>query len=824
MADSTQLPKMPKKFGEQMTDHELQAVVQNQVRNATGYLGGQITEDRRKAMDRYLQNPLGNEVDGRSQVVASDVQDAVESVLPDLMGIFGSTDKLAEFEPVGSEDEDMADQASDYVNHIFYKDNEGFLILHDWIKDALLQINSITKTYWDERTTTETEEYEGLSDGDLDIILDSEGVEATKHKERVSEEAVKVLEDNNLDPKMKPDQLRALLEKEGNVSGIMEMLRDVAVVHDIEIKRTKVVRRVKVENIPPEEFLISRRALSLDSAPFTAHWTQMTVTELLEMGFDYDIIKGIPSDDEHEFNEERVTRFERDDEWPFQQTRNIDESMREVRVYEIWINIDYEGTKQAQLRHIIAAGPAYEILLNEPAAEHPFEAVTPIRMPHKFYGRSLTDLVTDIMLIKTAIWRMLLDNAYNINNARPIVSKKVEIEDVLNNRVGAPIRVDADSTAGHVDYMQTVPIGQHLYPLLEYTDTVSEKRTGISALSQGIDPNALDSTAGGINMLLGRAQRRILMMAQVMANMGVKRLAMKILRTAIRHQDKPRMVRIRGKWVDMDPRTWSVDMDVTVNVGLGTGTQENQQAGMIMLGQLQEKLVQLQQGVNGPFIHPHNIWNAASKLGETIGIKNIEPYISQVQEGQKLEQQNQPDPMAQLMAAELQQKGQIAEAEMQIKVQKGQADAQAAAQKQQLEHEKATADVMLDREKANAEIQLKREIAQAELNLKREMAGLDAQVNLAKIELDREAKAADLLLHEEMGHADRDMHERHHSDTMHASHEANESAKMAAAEPKKGNGKDKAPPPVVVNVGGSKKIDMIKDGDGAITGATVTDE
>lgn len=624
---------------------ELTTIVQAQVKNSSGFLGGEITTDRREAMQRYLGEPYGNEIDGRSQVISTDTQDVVEAVMPDLMGIFGSTDKLAEFEPVGSEDEDMAQQASDYVNHIFYKDNEGFLILHDWVKDALLQINGVVKCYWDESETTETEEYTDLTTNDMTTILEpgqDEEIKPTRHTERISEEAKKVLEPLGLGD-IKPEELQTMLEAEGTDPALMEQLRPIALSHDIVIKRTRKVRRVKVENIPPEEFLISRRARDLDTAPFTAHMTQKTVSELIEMGYDAELVKTLPSADEQEFNEERVARYSRDDEWPYQRSEDADPTMREVRVYEVYMKVDFDGNGIAEMRKIIAAGDEYAILDNDPVAEHPFESLTPIRMPHKFFGRSMADLVKDIAAIKTALWRQLLDNAYNVNNARPIISKKVSLEDILNNRVGSPIRIAADTTAGHVDYMQTTPIGQSIFPLMEYVDTVRETRTGINRLAQGLDPNALDSTAGGINMLLGRSQQRTLMMAQVMANMGVKRLAKKILRTTIRHQDKARMLRLRKEWVDIDPRTWNMDMDLTVNVGLGTGTQDQQQMGMNILMQVQEKIIALQGGANGPLVNLNNIRASVAKLGETIGIKNITPFINEIEENAELPPQPNPD-------------------------------------------------------------------------------------------------------------------------------------------------------------------------------------
>jgi hypothetical protein len=685
-----------------MDEEKLKASIKTQIISATGYLGGQITEDRRKAMRDYLGEPLGNEVDGRSQVISTDVQDVVEAVMPDLIQIFTSSDKSVRFDPKGQEDEGFADQATDYVNHIWNVDNDGFGIFHDWFKDALLQINGIIKIWWDDTEKKSRTQYQNLTDDQLAYLLTADGVEVLEHTE-----------------KLDPDDEEAL-EEAGIVEG-MEEYEAASRLHDVTILRTRPGGRVNVQNVPPEEFLISRRARCLDDAPFLAHWVHHTYSELVEMGYDPEQLDGIPSDDEQEFNEERVTRFNRDDEWPFQE-RATDETMRSIRVYECYIRADWDNDNVAELLKVRVAGRGYDVLKFtdgkldiEPVDDHPFAAITPIRMPHKFFGRSLAELVQDIQYIKTSIWRQLLDNMYNVNNARAAISNKVSLEDYLDNRVAAPIRVDTNSNdvGGHIMPVPTTPIGNHAYPALEYIDQVRELRTGVARISQGLDPDALNSTARGINMILGRTQQRTLLIAQVFAN-GVRDAFLKILKLTITHQDKPRMVRLRNKWVEIDPRFWNAEMDVTVNVGLGRGTQDQRIASMNMLQMQMDRLVALQGGVNGPLVTWEHIKNAYDEFLEAIGLKSPDPYAKDItpEEAQKIAQQPPPpDPKV----VEAEGKLKLAQADQQGKH-------QLALREGQMKHIRELQALGLKKEADEAKLELDAMIANAKNELERDKA------------------------------------------------------------------------------------------------------
>lgn len=678
-----------------MDEKQLQAAIKNQITNATGYLGSEITESRQTAMRDYLGEPMGNEIDGRSQVISSDVQDVIESVMPDLIQIFTSSDKAVRFEPVGPEDEENAEQATDYINHVWNVDNPGFILFYDWFKDALLQKLGIIKKWWDTSERTERRKFTGLTDDAVTLLLQEEGVQVLEHDEYWA-----------------PEAIAQGLPAETPVEAVPPEIAAVARRHNITIKRSFPRNVVHVENVPPEEFLISRRARSLEDAPFLAHKTTPTQSDLISDGYDKDQIDGLPDGEGDEFSEEKTRRFSDEDGY---NDEEADRSMREIMVHEVYMRVDWDDDGIAELRKITVGGPAYEILrykdgtsANEEVADHPFSDLTPIRMPHKVFGRSLAELVQDIQYIKTSIMRQLLDNMYNINNARAAISSKVNLDDYLDNKVGAPIRIDdsVGNVGGHILPIVTAPIGNHAYPLLEYVDTVRETRTGINRLGQGLDPDALNSTASGINQLLGRSQQRTLLIAQLFA-FGVGRAFKKILKLVIENQDQERVIKLRNQWVPIDPRSWNADMDVTTDVGLGRGTQDQQIQTANHVLQATNTLVSLQGGVAGPFVMANHVRAAYAKFYEAIGIRSSDPYLAEIGDEEAMQ-------IAQ--AASLQPNPEMAKLELQA--QEMQANMQLQIGKEQMTHMREL-----------LKIEKKEEADQAKLDL-------DAHLGAAKIMLD----------------------------------------------------------------------------------------
>ena len=613
---------MPKRGGRSPTpldDQTLQAVVKQHISEATGSQigsdgGGDLAHQRQKSMEYYFGEPLGNEVEGRSQVIDTVVQDTIEWMLPSILEIFTAGDEVVRFEPVGPEDEEHAKQATDYVNHVFQKDNDGFQILYDIFKDALLQKTGVAKVYWEEREEQKRHTYTGLTKDEMSLILSEKNVKALEHEEYVAQ-----------------------------VTGPMGEVADVPL-HDLTILRTEMEGRTRIDTVPPEELLISRRAIKLEDekgravVPFVAHRVQKTVSELLEMGYSWDEVKDLPSYDEGEYNEERLARFGANDEWPIE-GNDLDPAMRTIWIYECYLRVDYDGDGIAELRKVTVAGCGYKLLDNEPVDEQPFTACTPIPMPHKFFGQSVADLVMDLQEISSTLWRQTLDNVYHVNNARTAVSQKVELDDLLNQRVGGVIRVDTEmgDVDGHIRPQVTPSIVNHIIPAIEMVDQRKENRTGVSRYNQGLDPNSLNDTAAGINMLQSASMRRVQLIARIFANTGIKDMFKKILRIESKHRDAPRVIRLRNEYIPMDPREWNADMDVTVQVGLGYGSREQQLVAANMVLQMQEKMVAYQGGIHGPLVRADHVQHAAAKLIEAAGLGDSEPYIADIDPNQAMQ-------------------------------------------------------------------------------------------------------------------------------------------------------------------------------------------
>lgn len=683
------------KPNQRMTEVELKSVVEAELRSANGWVGGEISEFRREGLQYYFGEPFGNEIDGRSSFVSTDVQDVVESVMPDLVDMFAGGEKVVEFEPYGVEDKAQAEQATDYVNYIWNRDNPGFEISHDWIKDALLQKNGLIRVDWDETPVTRRETLTRVNFIQAQQILDDPNVEIQEQEE------------------VEPETEEEFQFAQG------------APLFNLTVLKTFPRGRVKIQSLPPEEFLISRRATDIDDAMLTCHKTKKTVSDLIEMGFDRKEIDKIPSHDEQDYNEERVSRFNLDDEWP-DNDDSPDYAMREIWLYDCYVKVDFDGDNIAELRNVIVAGPGYKVLHNEEVDDHPFIDITPIRMPHKFFGRSLHELVKDIQLIKSTIMRQILDNMYNINNQRAAINDRVNLDDWLTNRPGGVVRVSGSQPVGDsITPVTQNPLGPHAYNILEYMDGVRELRTGITRYNQGLDPESLNKTATGINLLLGQTQKRILLIARLFAETGFKKAYKKILRLVVNNQDVARVIRLRNDFVSVDPRAWNMEMDVTVRVGLGFGTKETRVQMLERIIAIVERIINYQGGMEGPFVFPKNVHEILVQYVNAAGLKPAGLYFSDpANQPQKPEQ---PDPELEKTKMEDQRKRE----EMQLEDQRKR-------QEMALQHQRELQKIQLDAEVKKMELQVRAQAEVAKAAQQGELAG-------AKLAQDGALKAEEIL-------------------------------------------------------------------------------
>lgn len=683
-----------------MTEQTLKGVLAGRITAALGYTDDELVKQRREAEKYYRGDKFGNEEVGRSQVVSRDVAEAVDSMMPPLMKIFTAGDEVVRFDPRQPEDVEAAQQATDYVNYIWHVDNDGFGNFYTWFKDALMKKRGIVKIWWDKRKDVRKETYAGLTQAEHDILAHDPDIE--------------IVEDQ---PYQVPGP-----------TGIEEA-------YNCIVRRSKEYGCVKVSPVPPDEFLIDRRAIDDESAPFIGHRRKRTISDLIADGYDKAQVSDLGSGDEGDLTTERQERFSPEDTNPYRTDAALDSSMREVWVTECYIRVDYDGDGIAEMRKITAAGEGttLEILDNEEIPDHPFATICPIPMPHKFWGQSIADVTTDVQLVKSTILRQILDNLY-LTNAPQLgaVEGKVNLDDLLSRRAGGVVRMTSPDA---IIPIPTQTLGSDPYNMLQLWDGIREQRTGVRRFAAGPGADALQeaysNTLGGAQMVQDSSAERLELIARVFAETGVRRAMKLILRLVAEHQQEARMVRLRNEWVPMDPRGWDDGMDMSVSVGLGTGSRQSQMSAIMTLIGLDEKIVTLQGGVDGPILTKENVYAKLKKLCESAGFRDVETYYTDPKNAQQQPQQPKPDPKM----IEVQGKMQVAQAQLQsdqqIAQQKAQSDMQQSMAELDLKRQQMTAEFELRRQQLAAEMELKREQMMAEIQLQGHVAGLQAQTQIA---------------------------------------------------------------------------------------------
>jgi hypothetical protein len=669
-----------------MTNNELASKLSNEIESATGNFNTELSEQREQSMKYYLGEPFGNEIEGRSEIVTTDVRDTIEYIMPSLMRIFTTHNNVAEFEPEGPEDVEMAQQATDYVNYVFNRQNNGFKVLYDVFKDALISKTGIVKHYWEEKTEVSTENYTNLTEIEYQSILANDDMEVIEHTETVVQKAVTDDFGNLISPKV--------------------------VEHDVKVKKTKDNGQVRVVSVPPEEFLVSRRSTSIEDASFVCHRVKKTVSDLILEGYDPAVVEELPTytTNNAEYDEERIARFSFDDD-----SVPADEGegpSRKVWLEECYIHIDYDDDGIAELRKITKGGNI--ILDNEEIDSVPFSTICPLPIPHKFHGMSIADTVQDIQLIKSTIMRNLLDNMYLTNNARyAVLAGQVELDDLLSSKPGGIVRMRAP---GAVTALPTPQIQPYAFQMVQYLDGIREERSGVSKMSQGLNPDVLTShvTSGAISAATESAMQRIELIARIFAETGIKDLFRNIYSLIQRYENRQKMAYLNGKFVPIDVSKWKEKLNCTVNVGVGSGSQNSKMQTMSGIMTILQTVVQ--NGGMGSLVTPQNLYNAISEFITQSGYKNSDMFISNPQ---MMPPQQPPEPSLDEKVAA--QKAQVELQKLQLQAQELEIDTQLKAQELKLKQEEAAVDLALKQQEL--------EIKKSQLELNEQELALEAVQN-----------------------------------------------------------------------------------------------
>ena len=678
---------------------EVEGIVQTAISDAVDFVESEISEDRIKAQ-RYYDGEvdLGYE-DGRSKVVATKVRDTVRAVKPSLMRIFLSTAKPVEYVPHGPEDVAMAEQATEFMHHEFTRLN-GYRVMNDAFQDALVKKQGIVKAYWMTYPEAEIYTFTDLSDDEYTYLIDGDDVTVIEHSVEMS---------------IDMDEMGMEMEMP---------------THSVKLSRQKERGELCIESVPPEEFFVNSDARSLDDAYIVAHRTDMRAGDLIAMGYDPEVVLNLDSFEDGSDMTEAEVLERRGYDMDTSDEDMQDPSMRNVAVTEAYMRIDVDGTGIPVLHKITCGGTAYEMLDFEPCDELPFAKFEVDPEPHTFYGRSLAEIVMDDQDAATSVLRSILDNVAMTNNPRlGIVEGAVNIDDVLNNEIGAIVRMRAPGSVQEL----TVPFtaGQTL-GALTYLDGLVESKTGVSRASMGLDPDAMQSTTkAAVQATVQAAAGQVEVMVRNLAD-GMRDLFGIMLRLMSKNVDEEQMMRMNGTFVPVDPRVWDSSFDVSINVGLGTGREEEKIIALNQALQMQMTVYQTYGPMNG-LVSMTNIRNTLADQLAISGIRNADRYFApitpeiemqmlQMQQQAQAQQGQAPDPNAAFLQAE-----QIkAQAKMQSDMAKLQLDGQKAAASDDLKRDQMAQDLLVDAAKIYGEYGTSVDVAriQAEQDKMRMIGGM----------------------------------------------------------------------------------------------------
>ena len=663
-----------------MRDEEIISKIEQEESIAYGVNDSELSAQRALAIDYYLGEKFGTEIEGRSQVVSFDVQDTIESALPQLLKVFVSGDKVVEFSPKGPDDQQEAEQETDYINHVVMEKNNGFEVFYVWFKDALLSKNGYVKVYFEEDESVDEESYEGLTDAQVQMMASDDNV------------TIKEIE-SFPDPSVNVEQLTQQAMQQGADPSMIE----VPMLHNVKIEVKDVRGEVKVCNVAPENILVSvdTAGTCMQKSRFVQHREYMQRATVAEtFGLSKQKAKELQSDTAQGWDQESNAR----DIYSEEYDRALEQD--EVLVKDTYILVDGE-----RWRYVVIGN---EVIYKEKSDIVPFASLTPMIMPHRHIGRSYADLTMDIQLIKSTLLRGQLDNMYLANNGRYAISDRVNLDDMLTSRPGGIVRTEGDPMTAIMP-LSHPPLPATAYSLVEYMDNMKEKRTGVTAYNQGLDSNSLNKTASGIAQVMSAAQQRIELVARTFAETGVKDLFMMVHRLVRMNYTKPDVIRLRSQWVEVDPRGWKNRKDLTISVGLGTGNKDQQLAHLSTIIQMQKEAIQ------AGLTSPEKIYNALAKLTQNAGFKNPEEFWTNPA--------NNPPPEPQPSIEE-----KMIEAQKEIDAMKVQADNAQKAAELELKQQQ----MQLDEWKTKLQEETKRMIAQ--LNSTSDLKKTSMTINSANME------------------------------------------------------------------------------------------
>lgn len=706
---------------DKLDQEELQQIVSTLVEDAVNYVDGTLSPARAKATEYWLGLPFGNEEEGRSQFVHTVVRDNIRGVIPDIMRVIFGPERVVEFQATNPKKIAEAAQMSDYIQYVFAEDNPGFMNVHTVLLDGMVRKMGVFKWGWDDTTEVNNYSIENIAESQLALILTDDNIELLRLEENTpgspavtaplppqAQQAPAAPQDPAIAGSIAP------APQQGVVQPAVETT------YNAELRHKDVDGRARVWAIAPEEVLYNREARDIDEATLFGHRTEKTTGELIAMGVPETFIKEHGGLDDGLFSQQE--KLARDQVNNADNTRDVDsgESNDKHTYCELYVKVDFDGDNESELRRICTLGPTYQIIpkTNTPVKRRPFSGWCPVPEPHTMSGQSWADLLMDLQKFESSVIRANSDSlSLSLFPRMAYDEGKVNPGDLLNTEIGGPIRTQG--VPANVLQVITHPyVGKESFPLLEYMRGIEERRTSQSDGANGLDADALQSTekaAAGQAVTAAQGQKE--MLVRIFVEMAMKPLFRGLLEMYAEHKPKKKIVALRGKYIEVDPAAWDVNVGVKVNVALGTSLVEKKVGALAGLSAKME-LITATYGPANPAATLSQYVKLLKKATQLQGIAEVDDYLSDVPaDWQPPAPQPAPDPKM-LMVQVQQSKVQADDKKAQGEFQNAQADL--AARAQQHAESLAMEQRKLDqaRELAMAELEAKTSLAATELELK----------------------------------------------------------------------------------------------------------
>lgn len=713
-----------------LDDEDLLDILNRKEQNAASYINGTLRAEREQALREYYRQPYGTEDENWSTIVASDVSDTVEWILPALLKTFSSTDKAVSFEPTRQEDVAGSEQATDACNYVFFKQNNGFLILYTAFKDALTIKNSATMWRKETVETVSTVPFKNASEEMIAMLLqeseDSEIQEATP---------APVIDPQTQQPEM------------DLVTGTPVMG------YSGRLKKTEKKTVIRVESFSPEDLLVDRDWTSplLADCPYVARMMRVTMTDIAAMGLKCDASE-LRSSDTTEYSTDSNSRLHTRNQADLNDKEDDtdDDAMAEGWLRIEFILADRDGDGIAERLCVYRLKD--KILKAEVTSHVPIATFSPILNTHRWDGMSMAEAVSDLQRLHTELLRQTLNNLYLTNNPRTKVltdanwSPLANIDDLLDSRPGGVIRQrDVNAVTEQV----TPFAAGASMPMLEYVKGMREDRTGVSRTSQGLNPDSMNNTATGRQIDQSAAMQRVELIARIAAETLLKPIFQGILKLLTDGGMEKLAFRLRNEFVEYDPNEWRDSYDMTVNVGLGTGDTQQKAAQLMSIYQMQTAAMQF------GLVTPKHLYHTSTKVIENAGFKDVDNFI---QDPSKQPPQPPPPPPIEIQIAQMkaQNEAQKFQAEQQGDIQKFQAETQMTREIEQikadakLQETRAQLELQASNDQRDAErevmkAQMDAEIENQRLSFEKWKAELDARVKLRIAQIGNEQSGDELL-------------------------------------------------------------------------------